>query len=291
MPVGVIDVGSNTVRLHVTRIGRTVLSKREMLRLGADVEATGRVSDEKLETTAEVVAAYAAEARAASVSRLEVLITSPGRQAANGDVLLDRLARAADAPARILSSTEEGRLAFVGALDIAAPNPRRRVAVVDVGGGSAQVVVGTRREGPIWSRSIDLGSQRLTSRMLSDDPPGPAAVGAARAEVERYFDGFDAPKVDTAYAVGGSARSLKRIARARLDRGDLEDVLALLAVTPAREIGAQHDIGDERARTLAAGAVILSAIQRHLDVPLKVVRGGLREGALLELGEAERAAA
>ena len=291
MPVGVVDVGSNTVRLHVTRAGRTVLSKREMLRLGADVEAAGRVSDTKLERVADVVAGYVAEARAAGVSAIEVLITSPGRQAANGAVLLARLEAAADAPARILSAAEEGRLAFVGALDIAAPGARKTVAVIDVGGGSAQIVVGTRREGPHWSRSIDVGSQGLTSRLLSSDPPGATAVGAARGEVERYLDGFDAPAVQGAYAVGGSARSLKRIAGARLDSGELEDLLAILAMTPAREIGARHDIGDERARTLPAGAVILSAIQRHLGVPLKVVRGGLREGALLELGETERAAA
>lgn len=291
MPVGVVDVGSNTVRLHVTRVGRTVLSRREMLRLGADVERSGCVSEQKLERAAEVVAAYAAAARAVGVSRLEVLITSPGRQAANGAELLARLEAAADAPARILSAQEEGRLAFVGALEIAAPNPRRSVAVVDVGGGSAQVVVGTRRDGPLWSRSIDLGSQRLTSRMLSGDPPGASAIGAARAEVERYLDGFDAPAIHSAYAVGGSARSLKRIAGSRLDRSELEDLLALLAVTPSAKIGARHDIGDERARTLPAGAVILSAIQRHLGVPLRVVRGGLREGALLALDQAERAAA
>ena len=180
--MGVIDVGSNTVRLLVTHGARPAFSEREMLRLGADVEETGRISDLKLARAAEVVARYADDARAAKVERLEVLITSPGRQAANANDLLEGLTLAARCPVRVLSAAEEGRLAFVGAVGLATPPPRRTVAVVDVGGGSAQVVVGSRKTGPQWARSIDLGSQRLTSRLLSADPPGaPARCRRRRA--------------------------------------------------------------------------------------------------------------
>ena len=136
---------------------------------------------------------YAEDARSAGVEELEVLITSPGRQAANGDELLEVLALAARCPVRVLSSAEEGRLAFVGAVGLATPPPRRTVAVVDVGGGSAQVVVGTRRDGPSWQQSIDLGSQRLTSRLLTDEPPGERAVRRASAEVARYLTGLVPP--------------------------------------------------------------------------------------------------
>ena len=201
VPVGVIDVGSNTVRLLVVRGGRPVLSEREMLRLGADVERDGRISDQKLAQAAEVVAGYAEDARSAGVEELEVLITSPGRQAANGDELLEVLALAARCPVRVLSSAEEGRLAFVGAVGLATPPPRRTVAVVDVGGGSAQVVVGTRRDGPSWQQSIDLGSQRLTSRLLPDEPPGEWAVRRASAEVARYLTGLVPP--DAAHGLRG----------------------------------------------------------------------------------------
>jgi exopolyphosphatase/guanosine-5'-triphosphate,3'-diphosphate pyrophosphatase len=126
MPVGVVDVGSNTVRLLVVRDERPVLSEREMVRLGADVEQSGRISEQKLAHTAEVVGGYAEDARSAGVERLEVLITSPGRQASNGHDLLEALALAAHCPARIVSSAEEGRLAFVGAVGLATHGRRSR---------------------------------------------------------------------------------------------------------------------------------------------------------------------
>jgi exopolyphosphatase/guanosine-5'-triphosphate,3'-diphosphate pyrophosphatase len=283
VPVGVVDVGSNTVRLLVWENGRTVLSERAMLRLGADIERHGEIPEAKLAQTASVVAGFVADARAAGVDAIEVLIASPGRQAANGAELAERLQRASACHARVLSSVEEGRLAFVGALSCARISGWRTVAVVDVGGGSAQVVVGSRKTGPTWSRSIDLGSQRLTSRLLSDDPPGEASVDRAREEVARYLEGFDPPIARTTLAVGGSARALKRIAGGRIGAAELEDALGQLAVTPTAVLARRYGIGEERARTLPAGAVILAALQQRLGAPLKVQRGGLREGALLTL--------
>jgi exopolyphosphatase / guanosine-5'-triphosphate,3'-diphosphate pyrophosphatase len=283
MPVGVVDVGSNTVRLLVEVRGQPVLSERELLRLGADVERDGRISAEKLDLAAEVVAQYTRDATEAGVRDLEVLITSPGRQAENGRELLDRLTEASGRPTRILTAVEEGRLAFIGAVGIAGPPARRTVAVVDVGGGSAQVVVGTRRDGPTWARSIDLGSQRLTSRLLEGDPPTDGALEAARAEVDRYAATLDPPEPRSAYAVGGSARALKRIVGPRLGADELADALEILAVTPAAKVASKYDIDPGRTRTLAAGAVILSSLQAQLGTALKVVRGGLRDGAIGEL--------
>jgi len=290
MPIGVIDVGSNTVRLLIKSRGRSIRTEREMLRLGADVELDGRISEAKLGATRAVVARFAEIARDEGVEHLEVLITSPGRQAANGRELVETLGDAADCPVRVLSALEEGRLAFLGAIEAAAPPPRRLVAVVDVGGGSAQLVVGTRREGPQWLRSIDLGSQRLTSRLLTSDPPGADALERARAEVETYLADVNPPMPRLALAVGGSARAAKRIVGSRLGPQELQEVLGILAELPTDEVGARFDIGDERARTLAAGVVILAGLQARLDTPLRVVRSGLRDGALLDLA-ARRAVA
>ena len=281
--VGVVDVGSNTVRLLVMHGGRAVLTERRMLHLGADVELLGEISSAKLDLVSEVVRGYAADARAAGATGLEVLIASPGRQAANGGELLELLAAASGAPTRILTWAEEGRLAFVGALHAAAPPARRSTAVVDVGGGSAQVVVGTRRDGPQWSGSIDLGAQRLTSRLLRDDPPGRKAVAAARAEIERHLESLTVPEPRIALAVGGSARGVKRIVGGRLGEDELREALDLLTVTPAAELAKRFDLRLERAQVLPAGCAILACLQLRLGVPLKVVRGGLREGALLEL--------
>lgn len=288
--MGVIDVGSNTVRLKVADGEKELVSVREMLRLGADVEELGSISDAKLLLAASTVRRFATIGREHGAQDLQVLITSPGRQARNGKHLLDTLVEAGDCPGRILTAVEEGILAFRGALSVASPPSRRRVAVVDVGGGSAQVVVGSRREGPIWAHSIDIGSQRLTNRMLRGDPPGLDAIRAAREEVDFYLEDIDPPEPHTAYAVGGSARALKRLAGSRLDGWELEQLLVLLGTTPTAELVAEHDADPDRVRTMAAGAVILTELQARLGSPLKVVRAGLREGAIVELGAARAAA-
>jgi exopolyphosphatase/guanosine-5'-triphosphate,3'-diphosphate pyrophosphatase len=220
-----------------------------------------------------------------------VLVTRPGRQAANGDALLEALAAATRLPVRLLGPEEEGRLAFVGALASRRGANRKSVAVCDVGGGSAQVAVGTRRDGPAWIRSIDLGSRRLTSRLLEEDPPGRDAVERAREEVERLLHPFAPPLPQIALAVGGSARALRRLVGPRLGADELGRAIRLLATTPTSRIVADFPVDPGRARTLAAGAVILAAIQERLGVPFEVARGGLREGAVAELADRLAAAA
>src|SRR6516164_759233 len=186
MPVGVIDVGANTVRLNVSDDGEEVHREKVMVRLGDAIERTGSVPAAKLDETAALIERFVDDARELGVQRLEILVTSPGRQALNGRELIARIEAAAEgAPVRLLSAQEEGRLGFLGAIAGTRGPARRLVAVCDVGGGSSQVAVGTRREGLAWVRSIDIGSMRLTSRLLGEDPPGDAAVARARDEVER----------------------------------------------------------------------------------------------------------
>ncbi len=290
VPVGVIDVGSNTVRLHVSRGGRELHREKAMLRLGEGIEKTGSIPPAKLDETVDLVGRLARDARKKGVDRLEVLVTSPGRQAANGPELLAQLGAAAAAPVRLLSAEEEGRLAFLGALSATRTGSRRLIAVCDVGGGSAQVAVGTRRDGVAWVRSLDIGSMRLTSRFLDDDPPGDAAVARARDEVERMLEGFLPPPPHAALAVGGSARGLRDIVGSELGADELDEVAAILARTPSRDLIELYGIEPARVRTLAGGAVILGAIRSRLHVPFRVARGGVREGAALELAQRREAA-
>jgi exopolyphosphatase / guanosine-5'-triphosphate,3'-diphosphate pyrophosphatase len=291
VPVAVVDVGSNTVRLLVTTNGgRELLSLRETLRLGEAVEQHGLIPRDRLQLVAKCAARYASAARAHGAEAIDVLVTSPGRQATNADELVAALARATRASVRVLSAEEEGRLAFVGALASGEVGGRKRVTVVDVGGGSAQTVVGSRRGGAAWVRSIDLGSMRLTARLLPDDPPGPAAIGRAQAEVARRLVGFTPPPAEVAFAVGGSARALRRLFGARLGAEELADAVALLARTSQADLAAQHGVSAPRTTTLAAGAVILAALQERIELPLRVSRTGLRTGALLELAAGIRAA-
>jgi exopolyphosphatase/guanosine-5'-triphosphate,3'-diphosphate pyrophosphatase len=291
VPVGVVDVGSNTVRLHVAHDGRPVYGERALLGLGEAVERLGSIPARQLDEVGATVARYVEHARTCGADAVEVLVTSPGRQAANGDELLARIERSADVPVRLLSAVDEARLGFTGALAGTRVPAGRRVAVVDVGGGSVQIAVGTRRDGPSWIRSVDIGSMRLTSRCVTSDPPGLEALRHARVEVDRYLDELDPPEPRTAFAVGGSARALRRVAQsARLGRDELAGAIALLAETPSPDVAARYDMPLERARTLAAGAVIFAALADLLEVRFRLGRGGVREGAALDL-ERRRAAA
>ncbi len=291
VPVGVIDVGSNTVRLHVSQGGLEVHREKALLRLGESIELTGAIPAEKVTETAECVQAFVASARRHGAEQVEVLVASPGRQAANGPELIARLTASAGAPVRLLSQQEEGRLAFIGALAASRRGQHAVIAVCDVGGGSSQVTVGTRRDGVAWVRSVDIGSMRLATRLLTDDPPGDSAVQRARVEIDRVLQGFLPPLPEVALAVGGSARAIRSIVGPVLGADELDEVAGILARTPAQEIADLYDVHLERVLTLAAGAVILEALQVRLQVPLRVVRGGgVREGAAIELASRAKAA-
>jgi exopolyphosphatase/guanosine-5'-triphosphate,3'-diphosphate pyrophosphatase len=291
VPTGVVDVGSNTVRLHVAHDGETVFSERMLLGLGEAVERCGAIPEPKLAEVAACVADYVEQARGHGARNVEVLVTSPGRQATNGDELVSRLKRATPVPVRLLSAVDEARLGFVGGVAATRIPPGRSVAVVDVGGGSAQIAVGTRRDGPVWMRSIDIGSIRLTSRCVRNDPPERDELSAMRTEVARYLGDITPPQPRVALAVGGSARNLRKVAgTSRLGPDELAAAIELLLSTPAAAIMRRFDIDPGRVRTLLAGAVILEGVRELLGSGFRVVRAGVREGAVLEL-ESRRAAA
>ena len=175
MRVGVIDVGSNTVRLLVASVAGDDVRTRAR---GAAAPRTrarrscihGRVRRSKLDEVREVTGEYARIARKLGVRELETVVTAPGRQGDSPERLLDAIRRATGGEVRVVSAEDEGRLAFTGAVSRANPG-EGVVAVCDVGGGSTEVVVGTELLGPAWVRSVDLGSLRLTASLLPSDPP------------------------------------------------------------------------------------------------------------------------
>jgi exopolyphosphatase/guanosine-5'-triphosphate,3'-diphosphate pyrophosphatase len=294
MNLAVIDVGSNTVRLLVAAVSagklETVEQRTAWVRLGADVASTGAISPLRLEAAARAVSEFAAEARKLGCMHVETLVASPGRQAENGGELLRRLEVSSQTPVRLLRRDEEARLAYDGAVS-AAGVEEHTVAVCDVGGGSTQLAVGTADLGPVWLRSLDVGSLRLTQQVFTQDPPGKAIVREARNVVRRHAEGMVLPLPKQALAVGGSARALKKLVGSRtLGEDELTAALKLLRKQPSSEVAEEYGIAPERARTLAAGAVILAEMQRRLVVPLVVGRGGVREGALLALAAQQTAA-
>jgi exopolyphosphatase / guanosine-5'-triphosphate,3'-diphosphate pyrophosphatase len=283
MRVGIIDVGSNTVRLLVaTPAGNRLVAvhqRRAFLGLGEEVENYGWISDVKLRETAWCVREQAEAARSLGAHHVEVVVTAPGRQSANAAELVSALAAAARASVRVLAAEEEGRLSYYGVLAGLDELPES-IAVCDLGGGSTELVVGTPA-GPAWERSIDLGAVRLTHRLDLEDPPGKAVLPAARVEAHSMINGLIPPFAKAAYVTGGTARALRKVAGRTLGKSELERAETVLCKRSSAEIADRYEIDPLRARTLLAGCLILAEVQARLAIPLEVARTGLREGAAL----------
>ncbi len=293
MAVGVIDVGSNSVRLLVATLRRgdlvPVREERARLGLGDDIERLGGISAAKLARAGRTARTYAEIARKHGVDRLEVLVTAPGRQSANASALIDELVRATRTTVRVLTAEDEGRLAYEGAAAGLAELPTT-LAVCDVGGGSTETVTGVHDRGPVWFRSFDVGAVRLTRRCLAGDPPSEAALDQARAVVDEALAGAVPPICERALATGGTPRALRKIVGDTLGPAELEAALRTVTTVSARVVAADFGVDRRRARLLPAGIVILAAVQRRLVVPVEVSQSGLREGAIFAL-IAEQAAA
>ena len=290
--MGIVDVGANTVRLLVASADDgclvSIREERAQLGLGEEIERAGRIGEKKLAEAAETAKSHVRRARKLSCTSIAVLVTSPGRQAANGQELVSRLAEATGVSTHVLTAQEEGELAWRGAVTAAANLPET-VAVCDVGGGSTQIAVGTGTR-PSWVRSLDIGSLRLTRRAFRNDPPDAEDVARATSIVAAEFDELTPPLPLAAIAVGGTARALRKVVG-----DDLADETLLLAVRrlskkSSGKIAKEYGLDETRATTMAAGALILLEIHRRLVVPLQVGRGGVREGAALALLESAEAA-
>jgi exopolyphosphatase / guanosine-5'-triphosphate,3'-diphosphate pyrophosphatase len=282
--VGIVDVGANTLRLLVAARdhGRLVAlrEQRVQLGLGEEIERSGEISDEKLTEAQTIARAHVRRAHKLGCDRIDVLVTSPGRQASNGTELVRRISESTGAATRILRPEEEGELAWYGVL-AGLGDPSDTVAVCDVGGGSTQVVVGTVPGGPAWARSVDLGSLRLTRRSLATAPPTDGDLDAARREVESAFSELAPPLAGSAYATGGTARALRKVAGSNLDADVLSVAARALARRSRRSIVRTYAVDPARARTVLAGTLILGEVQRRLGLALEIGRGGIREGAAL----------
>jgi exopolyphosphatase/guanosine-5'-triphosphate,3'-diphosphate pyrophosphatase len=279
---GIIDVGSNTMRLLVAKQGRrgldTILSRRAHVGLATDVERDRWISDEKLAHVRKLAGRYTLLARDSRVDRLEVLVTAPGRQSGNAHELHAVLAEATGERVRQLSAEEEGRLAYAGAVGACRSVPDS-IAVIDLGGGSTQVMVGTE-QAPAWLGTLDLGSLRLTERFVHTNPPISSLLDAVACVVEEAFESLTPPLPISALATGGTARALRRMVGRRLGERNLNAVLAMLTAKAAEEVATGYDVPLERARVLPAGTIVLRQAHRLFGVKLEVARGGVREGAL-----------
>ena len=160
------------------------------------------------------------------------------------------------------------------------------LAVVDVGGSSTEIAIGPVDGGELWARSFRIGSGYLSDSYLHSDPPSVRELAATRAHAVGCFEGLRTPPVERAVAVGGSAASLRRVAGAELTHDAIERAIRLLASAPADELAERFELDPERVRLLRAGVLILEAAGDAVGQPLKVGKGGIREGVVLELAAA-----
>jgi exopolyphosphatase/guanosine-5'-triphosphate,3'-diphosphate pyrophosphatase len=281
-----IDIGSNTTRLLVAdRCDARLVEvheERAFTRIGHGLGTGGAISDAKVAEVVAVVAAQLAIAADLGVRTVRGVATAAVRRAPNGDRLVEAIARATGLEVEILSGEEEARLAFTGAAATLQSRPDGELAVVDVGGGSTELVVGAAPCAIAWWSSLELGSGALTESCLGSDPPSAAELATIRGRIADALTGLDPPRATLALAVGGSATSLARIAGPVLDGDSLERSLRQLCGGPSVELARRFVIDPQRARLLPAGLLILQAVVTLLGAPLRVARGGIREGVLLE---------
>jgi exopolyphosphatase / guanosine-5'-triphosphate,3'-diphosphate pyrophosphatase len=281
-----IDIGSNTTRLLVAEAahGRLVplLQERVFTSIGRRFDAHGAIAESAIAETVDVVARQREAAEDAGAVRVRTVATAAIRRAANRDALVTALRMCAGVDVAVLSADDEGRLAFAGATRTLAQPPPGTIAVVDVGGMSTEIAIGTIAGGVHWLRSFAIGSGQLALR-CREDPPSSADLDAMGAAADRAFAVAELPRLDHAVAVGGSAASLPTLVGPVLDRAALERALAKLQAAPAVELARRHGLAPERAVLLPAGILVLAAASRRLGMPLLIGRGGLREGVVLEL--------
>jgi exopolyphosphatase/guanosine-5'-triphosphate,3'-diphosphate pyrophosphatase len=284
--VACIDIGSNTTRLLVADCDgkrlHGVHQQRAYTRIGQDLGSDGRISTLKMAEVGEVVAAQLERARADDAELVRCVATAAVRRANNGGDLVRWIEkRCPGLTVEVLSEQDEARLAFLGASRTLRERPSGLLGLVDVGGGSSELVVGTAEGAVRWWTSVPIGSGELTAAFAHHDPPAPDEVEGMRGRVRRGLAGVEPPRPALVVAVGGSATSLLQMTGQVLDAAAFDRALALLSGHPATQMARQTGLDAERVRLLPAGILILREVARRFGQPLVVGAGGLREGVLL----------
>ena len=285
MILGCIDIGSNTTRLLVAEAGtgplRELAAERAYTCIRKSRADDGRIPPEKVAETVGVVSDQARRARELGAGEVVAVATAAIRDAPNRRELERGVEEAAGIPLRVISGEEEARLSFLGAIGTGAEPVTGTLAVVDVGGGSTEIAIGSSARGVEWWRSLPIGSGVLADRHLHSDPPLASELDAVRREVTVVFDGLGAPAVDHVVAVGGTATSLLGVLGRGLDEETLECGIEVLMRGTVDELARRLELDPARVRVLPAGIVVLQALAARLG-PLQIACGGLREGVILD---------
>jgi len=282
-----IDIGSNTTRVLVAEPIdgqlKKVMEQRAYTRINKALDGDGAILGEKVDEVAEVVATQVRLARELGAETIRSVATAAIREASNGEVAAKAIAEASGVPVDILSEEEEGRLSFIGATKTLGHPVEGKVGVVDVGGGSTEVILGSIAGGVEKVRSWRVGSGVLADELICSDPPSAAEIRKVRDRIDDIFEGVEIDRPAQAVAVGGSATSLRRLVGVVLEYETLERGVRVLSSDPAADVARRFELDPQRVRILATGVLLLEKVSELLSQPLQVGKGGLREGVILDL--------
>ena len=281
-----IDIGSNTTRVLVAEPVegqlKKVMEQRAYTRINKALDGDGAIRPEKVEEVAEVVATQVRLAQELGAKTIRAVATAAVREASNSEEVGQAIAETSGVPVDILSDEEEGRLSFIGATKTLGHPVAGQIGVVDVGGGSTEVIIGTVSGGVEKVRSWRVGSGVLADELISSDPPSAAEIRKVRDRIEDIFEGVEIEHPSQAVAVGGSATSLRRLVGAVLEYETLERGIRVLCGDPSADVARRFELDPVRVRILTTGVLLLEKVSELLGQPLQIGKGGLREGVILD---------
>jgi exopolyphosphatase / guanosine-5'-triphosphate,3'-diphosphate pyrophosphatase len=283
--VAAVDCGTNSLRLLVADVDPVqaeltdVARRMEIVRLGQGVDRTGRLAPEALARTAGVLRDYADVITATGARSVRMVATSATRDASNTAEFTRQVKEILGVAPEVLTGSAEARLSFTGATAELAAEDGGPFLVVDIGGGSTEFVLGTAGESAVHATSVDIGCVRMTERHLAGDPPTPAELAAATADIDAALDAVaevvPVRQARTLVGLAGSVATVAgialdlpaydaaRIHHARVSAADVHQVAqSLLAQTRAvrATIGVMHP---GRVDVIGGGALILDRIMRR----------------------------
>ncbi|HET6462966.1 MAG TPA: hypothetical protein VFH33_04130 [Candidatus Krumholzibacteria bacterium] len=295
--IGVIDIGTNSVKLAVGYVsnGRVVYTytARQPTRIGKGLTSTGKIDTNVLRYTVRAVSRFAIDARRRGAVEVTAVGTFALRTATNGKAAARAISASAGVPVKILTGSEEASMVVRSVQ--ARLRPRRDLMVLDIGGGSAELIV-TRGQRAVLARSVPLGAVRLTEQFLHHDPIAPDEYLRMNEHIERavmrLFTRVDARDFDLVVSGGTATTALSMLGLGSSDRGSSVKV-AMLSELEARCVGSTvaerklfPGLPPDRADIMPAGLAVLLVFAHHARKrSLRLIEGGVRDGVMLEMAE------
>jgi exopolyphosphatase/guanosine-5'-triphosphate,3'-diphosphate pyrophosphatase len=305
--IAAVDCGSNTIKLFVGSPPETSVRLSRMVRLAQGVDRTGRLADEALARAFAAVEEYAAVIAEHGVppERTRFCATSATRDAANGDVFAQGVHERLGVWPQVLSGAEEAALSFDGAVRHLRTATTDPILVVDIGGGSTELILGSAAPTPHATEavSMDVGAVRLHERRLHSDPPTPEEVAACVADIDAALDacGVDPATARQVVGVAGtvitvasgvlglSAYDPTRTDQAVISVPAVHDYVEWLVARTVAERRALPFMHPGRADVIDAGALILSRVLRRTrTTTLTVSEADILDGIAWSVAEVSR---